>query len=351
MTRANVLLIESLDCPGTAGDDARLRAAALRAGGFMPRVLAVAPPGRAPAGPGGAVPEVAWREGPAAVRAALAAHSVDLAIVASASPGGGTIARWLPSRLPARWWPTALDASSPRLMLWPAGRALDPLDDGAGGCGVGRAGGAASRTALDWAIVDEGAVARRQLPLWDGDYVVVPAALGRDAGAEALAAFAALARDRQGLDLVVLGHPQERFERLARSLGVGVRVHFVGPATRGAEYAWLKPAAAALVASPGPIAAGLIMRALATGCPVVDAGARAGARVLGPWLEARGAAASSGEPLHQALDRVLDRGARVEQAIECGRRASLAHRAQSLGTRLAAALAPHADAAAPSRAA
>ena len=351
MTRINVLLIESLDCPGAAGDDARLRVAALRAGGFAPRALAVLAPGLPRASQAAPIPVVAWRDGPAAVRAALDEHPVDLAIVASAAAGGGAIARWLPSRLPARWWPSALDASRPRLRPWPVARRLDALGNGAGARAAHGGPVSVASRALDWAIVDEVAVARRRLPLWDGEYVLVPAPLGRGAGEEVLAAFAAVARDHEALDLIVLGHPQERFERLARSLGVGARVHFAGPATREAEFAWLKPAAAVVVADPGPIAAGLIVRALASGSPVVDAGAPGARHVLGSWLEARGAATSSGEPTLAALDRVLERGAQVEHAIERGRRASLAHQARSLAARLAAALAPDTEAAAPPRAA
>jgi hypothetical protein len=265
------------------------------------------------------------------VRAALASHRAELALVAAALQGGGAAARWLPPAQPARWWPTGLGAAPPtRRLTWGRPRELELL--GASGRAAPERDAAA--IALDLALIDQRQAARRHLPLWDGDYVLVPAPLGGASGEALLGAFAALARVRDGLDLVVLGETRPEPERRARRLGVGTRVHFVGAATREAEWAWLK-GAAALIAGPGPIAAALALRALACGCPVLDADG-AGDR-LHAWLAARGA--SSGPPGLAALARLVDRDTGVGAAIERGRRAAAAHTPGALAARLAAALA------------
>jgi len=323
VTRVPILLIESLDHAGAAPDDARLRVEALRAAGCVPRTLIVGTAvstGGAEVIPAGAAPD--------AVRVALAGHPADLALIAAALPGGGAAARWLPPTQPARWWPTGLGAT--RRLTWGRPRELEPLG----------AQGRASRhdaaaIALDLALIDERQAGRRHLPLWDGDYVLVPASLGGAAGGALIAAFAALARRRDGLDLVVLSETRPQLQRRARRLGVGTRVHFVGAATREAEWAWLK-GAAALIAGPGPIAAALALRALACGCPVLDTGGGPG-DPLHAWLAACGAA--PGPPGLAALARLVDRDPGVRAAIERGRHAAAAHTPRALATRLAAALA------------
>lgn len=347
MTRVPLLLIESLDAAAAAPDDGRLRAAVLRQAGFAPHVLTIAPSDPAAsrrtqdahAAPPG-TPLIARRAGRAAVRDALASRPFELAVVASASPGGDEIARWLPAELPARWWPDDLVAASPsRRLPWGVPRTLCAI--GSQGTRPGAATDAAtdsSHAALDWAIVDGSAIGRRQHPLWDGDYLLVPSSLAGESGEQQLVAFAAVARDHDALDLIVLADPQPAFERFARGLGVGMRVHFVGAATREAEWSWLKPAAAMLIAGPGPIAAGLVVRALACGCPVLGAGAHGVGPALNAWLASRGAAVADPASTCAALMRILERTAEVDRAIECGRGESAAHHVAPLAARLAAAL-------------
>ena len=347
MTRAPVLLIEYLDGVGAAPEDGRLRAAALARAGFTARTLAIAPP--APASPGGipfgpdestGAPITAWRDGPTAVREALAAQAFELAIVVSAMPGGEAIARWLPAQLPALWWPGGLASATPRRHLpWTAYRALTTLGaNGGPRVRVNGQGRDAECAALDWAVLDDSALARRHHSLWDGDYLLVPAPLAGDSGEELIRAFATVARDHDSFDLVVLSGPQPAFERIARGLGIGMRVHFVGEATREAEWTWLKPAAAAVIAGPGPIAAGLVMRALACGCPVLGAGANGVGHALDAWLADHGVAFGHGGSTLASLTRILDRPHDFELAVERGRRMSATHNVAPLGDRLAAAL-------------
>src|SRR5262249_4760186 len=141
------------------------------------------------------------RAAPDAVRAALASHPAELALIAAARQGGGAAARWLPAAQPARWWPTGLAAAPPaRLPAWGRPRELEP--PGAAGRPLSPRDCAA--LAMDFALVDQRQATRRHLPLWDGDYLLVPAPLAGAAGAALIVAFAALARVRDGLDLVVL---------------------------------------------------------------------------------------------------------------------------------------------------
>ena len=337
-------------------DDGRLRAAVLRAAGFAPHLLTIAPSAaahssgadRAQDAPAGEhlIPR---REARAAVRAALASKRFELALVASSSPGGDSIAGWLPAGLPAHWWPGGLFAGAPpRRMPWAAPRALAAIgspDAGSRDHAVYAA--AATHTALDWAIVDESAHARPRLSLWDGDYLLVPAALAGETGERLITAFATVARDHDALDLIVLADPQPAFERLARGQGVGTRVHFAGAATREAEWSWLKPASGVLIAGPGPIAAGVVVRALACGCPVLGAGADGVGPALNAWLAARGAAVADGGSMVAALRNILDRTAPVERAVERGRRESAAHRVAPLAARLCVSLAVPAPAVRP----
>lgn len=347
MSRVPLLLIESLDAASAAPEDGALRAAVLRRAGFAPQVLTIAPSEPASArhhlGTQDAPARerlVARRDGRAAVRNALAAHSFEHVIVASAISGADEVARWLPADLPARWWPAGLSvAASSRRLPWSAPRALGPI--GGRGEGPGAAAASASdssHAALDWAIMDASALARRQHPLWDGDYLLAPASLAGEAGEALLAAFAAVARDHVSLDLIVLADPQAAFERFARGLGVGMRVHFVGAATREAEWAWLKPASAMLVTGPGPVAAGLVVRALACGCPVLGAGDDGVGPALNTWLASRGAVVADAGSTSATLMRLLDRAGEADVAIERGRRESAAHHVEPLAARLAAAL-------------
>src|SRR5262249_38995107 len=132
--------------------------------------------------------------------------------------------------------------------------------------------------------------------------------------------FARAADRRDEVDLVVLDHPDAELESLARAAGIGQRVHFVGHAPREAECAWLQHARVAFVSLHRPLAAGLVLRALAAGCPLLPVGAASGP--LGDWLRAVGAAWTKAGRARLGWDSVavaLARTPAVETAIGRGR--------------------------------
>ena len=131
---------------------------------------------------------------------------------------------------------------------------------------------------------------------------------------------------------------------LARQLGIGTRVHFVGSAPREAEYAWLGAAAATVLAGDAPISAGLVLRALACGSPVLPIGSRGHAARVRAWLEKQhGRALPAGEgharPAAE-LEWWVERGAAVGEAIGRGRALAARHEPEALAARLADALGP-----------
>src|SRR5207253_4515515 len=123
----------------------------------------------------------------------------------------------------AWWWPTALGGPA---IFRPWARTLEPL-------------------VRSWAQPMEAALplvtprAGHALPLWDGPYLLVPHTAAGGGLEAALPAFAAAALSADTLDLVVLGDPDAAVEQRARQLGIGTRVHFAGPAARGAEWPWV----------------------------------------------------------------------------------------------------------------
>ncbi len=332
MTNPDVLLIECLDAAGSSPDDARARLAALDACGISSRAVVVhpgdgsafAPPdgrseGRIVSLPGGA-------SAPRALRAEYARAPAALTVIASAASGGGFVARSMPDGADLCWWPSAVEAGRGSASSG-ASRALPrlPLDP------------------LDAAVIDPPRGARARLPLWDGDYLLVPVPLAGEAGRETIEAFAAVAARWSAMDLVVLSDPQDQYERVARRLGVGMRVHFAGRAPRDAEVPWLSCASAIVLASDGPIAAGLVLRALACGSPVLPAGAGAAGVGIRHWLAAQGFAcaplAAGTRALSLAIERVLERGRDVVAAIEHGRAESERRRPAPFATRLSPLLA------------
>jgi hypothetical protein len=348
MTAPRVFLIESLDAAGTALADARARLEALECAGFSARAVAV------DLGPEHVLrrEEVEGGRGRVALirergqlLAALAASRAELVLVASAERGGGIAARWLTPGLTARWWPTGIhprdnaeaavrrpgDAALPCLTGAHAGEALDP----------------GPTAGLDWSVLDGPRAKRARLSLWDGDYVLVPAPLTGRAGEETLRAFAAVAKDRTALDLVVLAHPQLEFAEFARRLGMGARVHFAGPAPREAEFAWTAAASAAVLGTAEPISGGLVLRALGSGCPLLPAGPDGASRLLRGWLERRGLLAAAPDALPGGaaleLERMLERDTAVEQALARGQAIAALQRVDVFAPRLAAALAAPAD--------
>jgi hypothetical protein len=333
-----VFLIESLDAAGTGLGDARAHLEALECAGHPGRAVAVERRvDREPRDPDAAVSRgrVAVIHERAQLLAALGSAHADFVVVASAATGGGAVAGWLPAGLPARWWPTGLAAPEDDSTVTGrvAGAGLAPLGGGDAGPFAG----------LEWSVVDGPRAARSRLALWDGDYVLVPSAFAGRAGEEALRAFAAVAGDWDSIDLVVLAHPQDDFAALARELGVGTRVHFAGPSPREAEYAWAGAASALMLATEGAISGGLVLRALASGCPVLPLGDDVPGLALRDWLERSGliATRAAGVPGGAGLElaRILDRDRPVEQTIERGRALAAIQRVDRLAPRLAAALA------------
>src|SRR5262249_39997694 len=100
--------------------------------------------------------------------------------------------------------------------------------------------------ALELAVAARVRTVRSRTPLWDGPYLLAPAALDDAEGEALLEAFAEIADEREMLDLVVLGTLTAGLERRARALGVGLRVHGAGSCPLRAECTWLAGAAAVL---------------------------------------------------------------------------------------------------------
>ncbi len=321
-----VLLVEHLDATGAAASDARLHAAALRAAGWDVEGLVLEDshgadllfPSRTHRHVSGF--DVHGHDGLHALAARVRASAAACVLWASATPGGGEAARVLPDDVLAYWWPTGHAPAT----LRPG--PLHPLDTR-----LAPVGGSA--------IADDHAH-RRWLSLWDGPFALVPTLPSARTAERLLDAFANEAEGAEGVDLVVLDHPDEGFERLARAAGVAQRVHFVGPAPREAEHAWLGTATVALLAGDAPISGGLVLRALAAGCPLLAVGT--GAEPIAAWLERAQltwvpAVATLGETLSLALRRAPE----VAAVRERGRQAAAAHGANALGKRLADALRSH----------
>lgn len=322
-----VLLVEHVDATGGAPSDARARALALReAGCTVDAVVLDGTPGedlqfpsreRRP-GPGIDVftPDAAGLR--AVVRRATAAHATHV-LWASAAPGGGAPARALPREWPAWWWPTGHA---------PADAATGPL---AALPGFEPPAGAA--------VLDAARTGRNRLALWDGPFVLVPAPPSDATAGAILDGFARAASGRDEVDLVVLDHPHARIEALARERGATHRVHFVGPAPREAECAWLATAAVALLTGDAPLSGGLLLRALGLGSAPVAVGAAAAP--IADWLEAHDcgwARPRSAADVATAIERALDRDAQVQRARERGREAARRRDGAALAGRLAAAL-------------
>lgn len=326
-SQTRVLLVEHVDATGAAPADARARAVACREAGFAVETLVL------DSLPGDDLqfPERGERTGTtidvlvddergrAQLRARIRASRADRVLWASACTGGGALAAEVVGERPASWWPTGHPGThGSRGTL----AALDPAFAPAEGCA--------------W---DADRTPRGRLALWDGPFVLVPARPSPASARLLLQGFAEACRDRDELDLVVLDHPRPEIESLARQSGVSLRVHFVGPAPREAELAWLATARAALVTGDAPLSGGLLLRALGAGLPVLAAGAPA--RPIGAWLEHCGAGPSARESardLADALGGVLDRASGDSPWRQRARAAAAAHHPGALAARLAAAL-------------
>jgi hypothetical protein len=348
MPARRVFLIESLDAAGAGVADARAHLEALECAGCPGRAVAVERrtmrEPRAEDSPAvrGRVPIIHERD---QLLAAIASSHADFILLASSRAGGGTAARWLPPGMRARWWPTGISVADEGPEALGAGRAHELACVASGASGLGHDPG--PFVGLEWSVVDGPRASRARLSLWDGDYVLVPTPLSGRAGEEAVRAFASVAEEWDSLDLVVLSHPQEEFALLARELGIATRVHFAGPAPREAEYAWYGAASAMLLGTQGAVSGGLVLRVLASGCPMLPLGHDDVSRTLRGWLEYHGLTATLPTELPGGsgleLGRTLERDARIEEAVERGRSFAAMHRVDLLGPRLAASLAAELD--------
>ena len=341
MSSVRILLVDDLDAAGAEIGDTRARVQALRAAGATVRAVAIArgplhEPGarverrtrasrRNPATSPQAIARLrSGTEGWAALGALAREGRFDLAVVASAVEDGGRLGRALPRGLETRWLRTGFAAEHGWFERLRAG---------------GGEGGPPNVPALSGSALDDEQRRPGQLPLWDGEFVLAPAPLGGKAGEALLEGFAALTRAHDQVDLVVLAHPQPAWERTARSRGIGTRVHFVGPAPRQAEWGWWSQASAGVPAGPDPLSGGLLLRALAAGCPLVAIGLDPVPAALGAWLEAAGLTLGPrDEAVAASLGRALRRDAAVDEAVARGRAVAATHATGTLRERVAAAL-------------
>ncbi len=330
-----VLLIDCLDSQGSRTIDAaaRGRALALCAGEVEILTIDLRDGAPAPA-----------RSLAAQLAGACARLTPDRLVIASALPCGRDIVRAMPRPAAAVWWPTGLPQAPRPSRAWTpfgSGAAAVPSLHDCDGAGTAADPGVATAAALDWAVHEDSGVARARITLWDGRYLLAPVPLSGVPGHELLRAFAALDARWNRVELVVLGAADPAFHHAARRLGIGARLHFAGAATADAELTWLASAAGAMFATDAPVAASLIVRAIACGTPVFVAGSRL-ANAVNPWLAHHGTLPASWpldpEPLRVRLESLLDHDHELEVATRQGRAIAARHQTRALSVRLAVAL-------------
>ena len=333
-----VLLVETLDAIGADAADARDRTALLRSAGAHVVPLAVAGVRGAEAGaPGSAlVPSGRARD---ALREVLSTDRFDRILLASAAPGGGTLAGLLPADRRTFWWPTGLglEPGSGRLGGW-LGRLVGRPRLSSWWAGVAPADRPAP-DAPDGAGIEEQGARRGALPLWDGDVVVVPEGFAGRAGRAVLDAFARLAGDWTTVDLVAWTDAPLQGDRYARRLGIEGRIHHAGAPTRMAEWAWWKHSQALVLTGSHTVSRGLLLRALASGCPVLWVGGSGGVSSSIAHLSRLGCVrVVVPEPgaVAIALAQMLARDAEVELQVERARAVSTALNREALRDSLAA---------------
>lgn len=324
------VLLENLDAVGAAECDADMHATALRAAGWTVHAAVV---GQAPAAADSLSLVSRARltrltrdgAGRAGVREMVAHVRPDAVFVASGAPGGGDVAEWLPMGSSAWWWPTAFLSGSAR------GGALEPL------------GPESAHDPTCWAVGTLPRTGRGLLALWDGDFVMSPGPLSGGAGRLALDAFAALDDSWSGVEFVVLADPQPEFEAYARNLGIGPRVHFAGPAPREAEHSWLLSTSAVLIAGDEPLAGGAVLRALASGAPLLTigvGGVSGKVRCTLTDLGCKPPPAHDAASATLALEDALQRTDAAEQRCAAGREAAGGFSLSVLTARLSTLIAP-----------
>lgn len=324
-SHSRLLLVEQLDAVGASLADLRPRAQVLRAAGFDVRMVAIAIDGdddlqhgtTERAQPG--IERLELQDAAAAVRRIAESMRADGIVWASAMPGGGERARALAADWPSWWWPTG----------WSTTRRAPGVPSLVGDEDPG-----------DACVVEGERPRVGRLSLWDGPYALVATPLG---GREARALFTAFADATEGrdeVDLVVLDHADAEIEQEAREAGIAQRVQFVGPAPLEAEAAWFQHARAAFATLERPLAAGLVLRALSAGCPLLPMGRAA--EPVADWLRGHGASWSKSEPGRSGRDEIaaaLERKPAVETAVTRGRSLGGRRNLEALATAFAATLA------------
>ena len=303
MAATSVLIIELLDGLGAHEADAALRLRTMRCAGRPARTLVLESVVEADAAS-------AWHRAAARV----VAERPSEAWVAGSHASWRALARELPSGLACAWWPAIVPGSGDEPEAAPLGAAL-----------VAASG--AAPIALELAPV-RASRERTPVALWDGDFVLVPGPMHGTEGVSLLRAFAEAAAERPELELVVLAEPQAELTAAARALGVGWRVHCAGPAPREAEHTWLATAAAVLLPVSQQVSAGLVLRTLAAGSPLVVDPAATGARAVAGWLEAWGMPAP--RATDEALEAALAGEPWVREACERGRTLAAGHEPAAL---------------------
>jgi hypothetical protein len=321
-TNPRILLVEHLDAVGSSLTDLKPRARVLREMGFDVRMAALAAGGDGDLQHGSAerrqsgIERYDEQRDSELVRRAAESFGADAIVWASCSAGGGEAARTLGQGTPAWWWPSGW---TPVRGAGPLPRLAPELDPG------------------DACVVDGERPKSARLSLWDGPYALLASPL-KPADAELLFdGFAKATDQRDELDLVVLDHPDPGLEAAARAARVAQRVHFVGPAPREAEQAWLQHARVTFVGLHRPLAAGLVVRALGVGCPLLAVGLAA--EPVRAWLAAQ--ALTWGKPergrlVPETIAAALSRTPAVETAVARGRACA----ADGSGSSLVARFAP-----------
>jgi hypothetical protein len=143
------------------------------------------------------------------------------------------------------------------------------------------------------------------------------------------------------VDLVSWGHPGPELERRARTSGIGMRVHHVGPAPRLAESSWLSQAAAIVLQGGERTSSALVLRALVAGCPLLWVGPAGPAADVARWLADRGCAwvvRPDPSSIASNLEALLERGADVEAMLSRGRELATRHDRAAVLERVASAI-------------
>jgi hypothetical protein len=333
-------LIDDLDALGADVADTEQKAACLEAAGTRVTWMAVTPAGAPDACVEGSPSHgfvVPWERCAEAIRARLAEARWHRVVLASATPGGGALARLLPHD--AVWWPTGIAPPAGGASLTEVVRRLlradpslaplgspDPLDP---------------PVPLAWSATEDRTGRRAGLPLWDGDLLLLPEGVDGPAALPILAAFARLAERWSGIDLVTWSHPTAEGDGHARAHGVDTRLHAVGPPRRSAEWAWWSQAAGAVLTGTSRCSGGLLLRALASGCPLLWVAPAGPAAELARWMSDRGVAQcvkSDASAIAAAITRTLERAPEIESAVRAGRALAARQDPTELTVRLGAGL-------------